>query len=297
MRRPEQANARTTALVLGFFMLGVAASAFWFYRASHPRAGSLGGQNEGAVPGALSDGSMAVLKRLDSPVEIRFYSLLDPASTPDSLRAFADRVNSVLSLYQQAANGQIKVTRYTSLADSSQAAVADGLKPFNADKGESCFLGIGLVRGTHKEALPLLSPEWESALESDLSRAIARLVDASAPARAVAAKAADPAVLEEVKRAFPNLDSVTVEDGARALREAAVNDMKAAVAEMDTQIKDAEQRLTQAQNGGTEAEQQAAMKHLQEVQAQHTQKLKQISARSAAQIEALKQLKAAAAPR
>lgn len=293
VRRHEQANARTTALVLGFFLLGVAASAIWFYRASHFRGGTGAGPGEGTASGGLSDGTIAVLKRLDSPVEIRFYSLLDPASTSDSLRGFAERVNQLLSLYQQAANGQIKVTRKTSLADASQAAAADGLKSFNSDKGESCFLGISLVRGTHKEALPLLSPDWESALESDLSRAIARVIDASAPTRPVAARTIDPAVIEEVKRIFPHLESVSVEEGARALREAAVNDMKAAVAEMDTQEKEAEQRLAQAQAGGSEAEQQSAMKHLQEVQAQHTQKLKQITARSAAQVEALKQLKAA----
>jgi hypothetical protein len=291
--RHEQANARTTALVLGFFLLGVAASAFWFYRASGSHGGTGAGPDEGAGSGTLSDGTMAVLKRLDSPVEIRFYSLLDPASTSDSLRAFAERVNQLLSLYQQAANGQVKVIRSTSLADASQAAAADGLRSFNSDKGESCFLGISLVRGTHKEPLPLLSPEWESALQSDLSRAIARVIDAAAPARPVAARALNPAVFEEVKRKFPNLESVSVAEGERALREAAVNDMQASVAAMEPQLKEAEQRVAQAQTGGSEAEQQAAMKHLQEVQAEQTQKFKQISARATAQIEALKQLKAA----
>jgi ABC-type uncharacterized transport system involved in gliding motility auxiliary subunit len=241
--------------------------------------------------GALSDGTLAVLKRIDSPVEIRFYSLLDPASTSESLRAFTGRVEQLLSLYQQAAHGQIKVTRYTSLADSSQAAAADGLNPFNLDKGEACYLGVAVVQAGQKESLARLSPDWEPALESDLSRALTRVIDASAPARPAAAARVDAATLDEVKRTFPNLESVSVKEGTQKLRDAAVNDMKAALAELDAQVKDAEQRLTQAQTGTSDAEKQAAIKNLQQIQAAQTEKLKQIAARSAAQIEALKQLK------
>jgi hypothetical protein len=241
--------------------------------------------------GALSDGTLAVLKRIDSPVEIRFYSLLDPASTSESLRAFTGRVEQLLSLYQQAANGQLKVTRYTLLADSSQAAAADGLNPFNLDNGEACYLGVAVVQAGHKESLSRLSPDWEPALESDLSRALTRVIDASAPARPATGARVDAATLDEVKRTFPNLESVSVEEGTQKLRDAAVNDMKAALAELDAQVKDAEQRLTQAQTGTSDAEKQAAIKNLQQIQAAQTEKLKQIAARSAAQIEALKQLK------
>ncbi len=288
----ERASSRVPALAAGFFLLGVAVSAFWFYRASHSRAGAGAGMSEAASSGVLSDGTLAILKRLDSPVEIRFYSLLDPASTSDSLRAFAERVGRVLALYQQAANGQLKVTRYTSLADSSQAAAADGLKQFNADKGEACYLGIAVVRNGHKETLAQLSPDWEPALEPDLSRAIAQVLDASAPARAATRPRVDAATIADVKHAFPNLESVSVEDGTRQLREAAVNDMKAALDETDAKIKAAEQHLTQAQTGGSDADKQAALKQLQEAHAAQTEKVKQIAARAAAQVEALKQLKA-----
>jgi len=289
----EQANSRVPALAAGFFLLGVAVSAFWFYRASHSRTGTGAGMSEAASSGVLSDGTLAILKRLDSPVEIRFYSLLDPASTSDSLRAFAERVGQVLSLYQQAANGQLKVTRYTSLADASQAAAADGLRPFNLDKGEACYLGLVVIRNGHKGILAQLSPDWEPALEPDLSRAIAQVLEASTPGRAAATKPrVDAATIAEVKRAFPNLEAVSVEEGTQQLREAAVNDMKAALAETDARIKSAEQRLTQAQTGGSDADKQAALKELQEAHAAQTEKLKQIAARAAAQVEAFKQLKA-----
>ena len=292
--RHERGNSRLPALALGFFLLGIAASAIWFYRASHHRSATATGSSEGVGTGPLSEGTLAVLKRLGSPVELRFYSLLDPATTSDSLRSFSGRVEQLLSLYQQAAKGQLKVTRFTSLADSSQAAVGDGLRAFNADKGDACFLGIALVGTGHKEALAQLSPDWESALESDLSRALARLIDASAPARPAATPRVDAATIDEVKRKMPNLETVSLEDGAQLLRDAAVSDMKATLADTDAKIKEAEQRLTQAQTGGSDADKQAALKNLQQAQAAQTEKLKQIADRTAAQVEALKKLKSEA---
>ncbi len=99
------------------------------------------------------------------------------------------------------------------------------------------------------------------------------------------------AAAEEVKRTIPNLASVSMEEGTRILRRAALEDFKATVAAMEIQIAKARQSLSQAQSGGSEAEQQAAVKQLQQVQSEQTEKLKQIAARSAAQIEALRQLK------
>lgn len=289
-RANEVASARTISLVVACFLVGVAVSAFLFYRGANQGPGHTAAQAEGG----LSEGTLAVLKRLNAPVELKFYSLLDPASTSDALRAFGGRVEQLLSLYQQEAHGQIKVTRFTSIADASQAAATDGLKPFNQDKGDACYLGVAVVRGTQKEVLAQLSPDWEQALQPDLSRAIARVIDASTPGRpSPTAPRIDAATLEEVRKAFPNLESVSVEEASQKLHDAAINDMKAVVADTDNKIKEAEQSLTQAQNSGSDADKQAAIKNLQQIQAAQTEKIKQIAARSAAQIEALKQLKAA----
>ena len=93
---------------------------------------------------------------------------------------------------------------------------------------------------------------------------------------------------------IPDLAAVSLEEGKKVLQEAALKDFTAAAKEMRAQIKEAEQRLAQAQQGGTEAERQAARAHLQQVQAEQTEKLKEIAARSQAQVEAFEQLKAAA---
>jgi len=198
--------------VLAVFFLGLAVGAFWHYRATGDRTANTSGGAEGQQPWALSDSTKAVLRRLDSAIEIRFYSLLDPASVPAALREFAGRVDQLLSEYQQEANGRIKVTRYNSPSDAAaNAASADGLKPFNLDKGDACYLGIVVSQNEQKESLAQLSPEWEQALESDLTRAIIRINNAKRPAPAsVARSAPDPLVIEEVKRLIPDLTSVSM---------------------------------------------------------------------------------------
>ena len=130
----------------------------------------------------MSDATLTVLQKLDSVLEIRFYSVLDPASVPDSVMAFAGRVNQLLSAYQQAAGGKIKLTRFDSQSNlNHNAARADGVQAFNLDKGEPCYLGVALVFNGRKETLPHLSPEWEQALEPDLTRAIIRLMEPPVP--------------------------------------------------------------------------------------------------------------------
>lgn len=243
----------------------------------------------------LSEGTLSLLQGLDSPVEVRFYAVLDPASVSDALPAFAGRVDQLLSEYQRAADGKVKVTRYDSRSDANAAATAasaDGIQPFNLDKGEACFLGIAVASGTRKESLPRLAPEWEPALEADLSRAIGRV---AAPKPAASPFAANPlankAAIEAVRRTIPDVATVSVEEGTRILREAGLKEFKAAAAGMEAQAQQAQQRLSQAQHGGSTADQQTAMKHLQQVQAEQADQLKQIAARSQAQIEAFKRLK------
>ena len=293
--RGEEAGVRCIVLALAFLLVVAAVSAVWFYRAAH-RGPAVSGEPTGPQPVVLSEATLTVLRKLDSVLEIRFYSVLDPASLPDSEMAFAGRVNQLLSAYLEAAGGKIKLTRIDSQSNLNQnAARADGVQAFNLDKGEPCYLGVALAFNGRKETLPHFSPEWEQALEPDLTRAIMRLVETPRPAAAAALAPSEinTNAVQEVKALVPNLGTVSVEEGTRILREAALKDFTAATKEMETQIKEAEQRLTQAQNGGSDADQQAARKHLQQIQTEQVEKLKQIAARSKAQIDALQQLKAA----
>jgi hypothetical protein len=290
-KRRDGAAARVRGLIpgLALFAAGMALSAVWFSRAPSPGSAA----PESAGPPALSDATKAILQRLRSPVEIRFYSLLDPASVGDSGRDFSGRVDQLLSQYEQEAGGKIKVARVNLISTSAdKAAEADGIKPFNIDKGDACFLGIAVVRGHQKETLSSLAPEWEPALESDLSRAIAG-VNVAGPQAQPAAKA-DVASLEAVKRAITNLDSVSVEEGSRLLRDAALAQFQKTGQEMQARVRQAEERFLQAQNNQSQVEQEAALKDLRQVQKEQTKKLEDIALESKAQLEALQQLKGAA---
>jgi hypothetical protein len=292
--RGEEAGVQGIVLVLALLLVVAAVSTVWLYRAAH-RGPAATGEPTGTQPAALCDTTLTVLQKLDSVLEIRFYSVLDPATVPNSVMAFASRVDQLLSAYQQAAGGKIRLTRIDAPSKlNPNTARADGVQVFNLDKGEACYLGVALAFQGRKETLPYLSPEWEQAVEPDLTRAIIRLVEAPRPAGAttLAPLEVNTNAVQEVKALISNLGTVSVEEGTRILREAALKDFTAAAKEMEKQVKEAEQRLTKAQNGGSDADQQAAMKHLQQVQAEQTEKLKQIAAKSKAQIDALQQLKA-----
>jgi hypothetical protein len=291
----EHGNVRNIIPVLVFCLIGVAVGVLWFYGTTKRGTTDASGKADSQEHIALSDTTRIVLKRLDLPVKIRFYALLDPASVPVSVQALAGRVDELLSEYQREAGDKIEVTRYNSRSDinaASLAAAADGFKPFNLDKGDACYFGLAVAQDERKESLPQPAAEWEQALEFDLTRAIENVARARGPAPRLAnTPPANLAATEEVKRTIPNFVSVSMEEGTRTLRAAALKDFTEIVAAMEIQVAQAQQSLSQAQSGSSEAEQQAAMKHLQQVQSEQTEKLKEIAARSAAQIEALRQLK------
>ena len=288
-RRRRRGEARTPLLLAVCFLLGIAASAFLFSlrdRAQH--------KTPAAAPSALTEGSRAVLGRIESPVEIRFYALLDPASASDQDRAFAGRVERLLAEYERQGEGRISLKRVVAQPDASNssAAAADGIRPFNLDKGE-CYLGIALALKGQKETLSELSPQWEPALESDLARAIDRLVSAARPAMVAAAAAArtDTNAVQEVKALIPNLSEVSAGDGAVIVRASAMGELQAVAADLESRLKEAEQQLAEAKNGRSEADQKAALQHLQDIQAEQMDKVKAIAAKAQAQIQALQQMK------
>jgi len=244
-------------------------------------------------PILLSESTRAVLGQIKSPVELRFYSLLDPATVPPPVQAFAKRVDEFVAEYERTANGKIQVTRYDSQSyTNANAAVRDGLKAFNADKGEACFLGIALVSKGNRESLPQLSPEWEPVLESDLTRAIVRLLESTRPPPPPPAVAqTESNALQEVKAIIPDISAVSLQDGTRLLRASALKDFQALAKEAEARINEAQQKLADALAGKSEAEQQAARKQLLQIKAEQTEKLKELAARSQAQVEAFERLK------
>ena len=101
--------------------------------------GGRSGEKSNAVEAAigLSAGTRSVLQQVKSPVEIRFYCLLDEPSASAALKSFAGRVDKMLSAYERQANGKIKVTRINAPStENDNAALAAGIRPLDLDKGE-----------------------------------------------------------------------------------------------------------------------------------------------------------------
>jgi hypothetical protein len=268
---------------LAFFLAGAVLTAAGFaWKQSQHRAHA---GHENATAG-LSSATRAILQHLSSPVEIRYYSILDTNSLPGDVQAFAGRVDQLLSLYEQAGAGRLKVVR----GDSANAALADGLKGFNIDKGDACFLGIAVDCSGEKEALPRLTLEWEAALESDLSRAIARAEEAQAAETPPAPKV-DTAAIAAVKVMIPDPNAVTLEEGSEALRATARVHFMQAAEKMKVQLDNAEQQYLQALANQSDAAQRAAADQLRKIQTEGNLKLQQIASETQAEVAALEQLK------
>ncbi len=278
-------------LALGSFMLGAALTGAWLH---YVRISPVPLERETEAGGpVLSEKTRTVLARLRSPVELRFYCLLDPTTVSDSMKSFAQRADGWVSAYEREAGGRIKVTRYTTPSyPTANAAVKDGILPLNADKGEASFLGVVWILKDQKEALAQLNPEWESALESDLTRALARLLDATRPGPPPGPVAqVYTNATQEVQALIPDPAAVSLEQGTRLLREAALKEFQAAVRQGEAQVKEAQQKLIEAQNGKSPAEAEAARKNLLQVQAEQMERLKELAAKSQAQVEAFQRLK------
>jgi hypothetical protein len=271
--------------MLVVFLLGAVLAGVWFQYDKHTAGGRTG----------LSNQTVELLRHLNSPVEIRFYSILPPGSAPEPLQDFSRRVDHLLSEVQVANEGKIHVTRNDSTSGANaDAASADGIHPFNLDKGDACFLGLTVACGERKESLAQLQPEWEPALEFDLARLILQVTATPATSVVKASAPVAPEVTNEILRLIPDLKGMSLEDGTRILRGAAVQELTAAGAEAENQINLAKQQLADAQNSGSEQQQQAATKHLQDVQLAQAEKVKAIAARLQAELAVFQQMKAAA---
>jgi ABC-type uncharacterized transport system involved in gliding motility auxiliary subunit len=132
----------------------------------------------------LSDGTKRILKKLDSPVKIRFYCT-QTESTAETvpLRGYAKDVEDLLDEYRQAAKGKLIIEKYDPQPDSDaeDSARLDGVEPQAFRNGDQFYLGLVVSLLDEKQAIPFLDPSRERLLEYDLSRAISRVVNPDKP--------------------------------------------------------------------------------------------------------------------
>ncbi|HEY1490886.1 MAG TPA: Gldg family protein [Verrucomicrobiae bacterium] len=283
--QPQASCGRPLVLAMWAFVLGAALAAAWFHK--HHAVSESGG---------LSASTKNLLAQLQSPVTIRYYSLLPSSSADESLQAFGGRVAQLLGAVQAAGGDKIQLSSVTEPAETNiTAATADGIQPFNLDKGDACFLGIVVSSDKKTESLARLQPEWEPALEADLARAILRVAGTIAPAKP-APKVAKPSpeTIATINRLIPDVNAVTTEQAGQIFNAEYLKRVGEVGAEMEAQVNAAAQQVVQAQNGGSAADLEAAQKKLAQAQLTQGEKLKDLAAQLQIQQAVFQQMKAGA---
>jgi ABC-type uncharacterized transport system involved in gliding motility auxiliary subunit len=127
----------------------------------------------------LSAGTRAVLKKLDTPVKIRFYCTQSETASAESvaLKSYARGVEDLLQEYRQVAGKNLIVEKFDPQPDSDaeDSARLDGLEPQTLNGNDEFYLGLSVGLADERVAIPFLDPSRERQLEYDVTRAIARV--------------------------------------------------------------------------------------------------------------------------
>ena len=128
----------------------------------------------------LSAGTKAVLKKLDTPVTIRFYCSQAESATPETvyLRDYARKVEDLLHEYQQVAGKNLVIKKFDPQpdTDAEDSARLDGLEAQPLSNNDHFYLGLAVSLADERVAIPFLAPNREKLLEYDLTRSITRVM-------------------------------------------------------------------------------------------------------------------------
>ena len=131
----------------------------------------------------LSPGTKAILKKIDAPVEVRFYYSQGQSRIPAQFKAYAKQVEDLLNEFRQAAGGNLEIKKLDPEPDSEAEDLAnlDGVEGQLVETGDKFYLGIAISLDPQKVALPFLPPNRERLLEYDLARAISQVLSTNKP--------------------------------------------------------------------------------------------------------------------
>jgi ABC-type uncharacterized transport system involved in gliding motility auxiliary subunit len=131
----------------------------------------------------LSEGTYAVLEKLQSPVRVRLYFSQSESGVPLPMKAYGRRVEDLLGEFRSASRGKVLVEKLDPQPDSDaeDSATLEGVEAQVMPAGERFYLGLSVSYLDQKVALPALVPDRESLLEYDLTRAIARVASTEKP--------------------------------------------------------------------------------------------------------------------
>ncbi|MGV3774186.1 MAG: Gldg family protein [Verrucomicrobiales bacterium] len=130
----------------------------------------------------LSPGTKAILKKLDTPVQIRFYAT-QGRDMPLPLKTYAQRIEDLLNEYRKANPGNIQIKKFDPQPDSDaeDKAIFDGVEGQQINMGDKIYLGLAINMLDSTQQIPFLTPQRERLLEYDITRAIANVMNTKKP--------------------------------------------------------------------------------------------------------------------
>jgi ABC-2 type transport system permease protein len=138
----------------------------------------------------LSSGTKAIVKSLDEKVTLDFYAAKGALSNDPAMRTYAARVRDMLKAYSALSKGKIVLVEHNPapFSKAEDEALAQGMKAIPGANADDAPLYLGLtVRNSvdEKSVIPLFSPDRESGLEYEITRAIVQTVSPTRPRIAV----------------------------------------------------------------------------------------------------------------
>lgn len=132
----------------------------------------------------LSEGTRAILAKLDTPVQFRLYFSQSAPDLDPQMRTYAQRVEDLLNEYRVASRGKIEIKKLDPKpdSDSEDSANLDGIEgQMTQLAGDKIYFGLAISCLDAKVAIPFIAPQRERLLEYDLSRAITQVVKPTKP--------------------------------------------------------------------------------------------------------------------
>ncbi len=126
----------------------------------------------------LSNGTKNILRKLDSPVNLRFYRSRSENRMPVQLRSFAERIKTLLDEYVRYGNGNIVLDELDPTPDSNaeDSATMDNIRGQPMPTGEKLFLGLAVNFLDKTVSIPIFLPHDDSIIEYNITSAISEAV-------------------------------------------------------------------------------------------------------------------------
>jgi hypothetical protein len=103
----------------------------------------------------LSDGTKAILSKLDGKLKIRFYCTQNDPAMPVAWANYAQRIEDLLAEYKKVSGGKIEIEKLNPQpdTDAEEFASLDGVEPRQVSLSDSVYLGLGFTRLDTKSAV------------------------------------------------------------------------------------------------------------------------------------------------